>query len=151
VLTGPPDAGKTAVLHQVVASRKSQGKATVYINCREKDYMSSQAFAAELKLQLTAHFRSKAFRHFAFTVLDSSSRFRNFVMRLGATPSPVGVETGSAYKHLVHHFQNPSITALDDVLKDFFDFLQACKVCPTNVFPVLITAMRPHAQIKQIC
>ena len=47
VLTGPPDAGKTAVLQQVVVCRKSEARATLYINCREKDYMSSQAATVE--------------------------------------------------------------------------------------------------------
>ena len=134
MLTGPPDAGKTAVLQQVVVRRKSEARATLYINCREKDYMSSQAFAAQLKSQLIAQFRSKALKKFAITILDSLSEFRSFVMRLGPTVSPVGVETGSAFKQFLQHFQSPSITALDDVLKEFAGFLQACKVCPA-MFP----------------
>ena len=137
VLTGPPDAGKTAVLQQVVATRRSQTKATLYINCREKDYMSSQAFAAELKLQLIAQFRSKTFRRFAFTLLDSLSEFRSFVIRLGPTQSPVGVENGSAFIQFLQHLQNPSVTALDDVLKDFVGFLRACKLCPMHIPPCL--------------
>lgn len=127
VLTGPPDAGKTAVLQQAVGRRKSEARATLYINCREKDYMSSQAFAAQFKFQLIEQFRSKALKDFAFTTLDSLSEFRSFVMRLGPTVSPI---RGSAFKQFLQHFQSPSITALDDVLKDFVGFLRACKVCP---------------------
>jgi len=109
----------------------------LYINCREKDYMSSQAFAAELKLQLIAQFRSKTFRRFAFTLLDSLSEFRSFVIRLGPTQSPVGVENGSAFIQFLQHLQNPSVTALDDVLKDFVGFLRACKLCPMHIPPCL--------------
>lgn len=132
-MTGPPDAGKTAVLQQLVVRRKSEARATLYINCREKDYMSSQAFATQLKLQLIAQFRSKALKTFAFTTLDSLSGFRSFVTRLGPTGSPVGVETGSAFMQFLQHFQSPRITALDDLLKLFVGFLQACKVCPADV------------------
>ncbi|DBA72613.1 TPA: hypothetical protein ACH3X2_010361 [Trebouxia sp. C0005] len=133
VLTGPPDAGKTAVLQQAVGRRKSEARATLYINCREKDYMSSQAFAAQFKFQLIEQFRSKALKDFAFTTLDSLSEFRSFVMRLGPTVSPI---RGSAFKQFLQHFQSPSITALDDVLKDFVGFLRACKKGP--VLPTII-------------
>ncbi|KAL3151459.1 hypothetical protein ABBQ38_012462 [Trebouxia sp. C0009 RCD-2024] len=136
VLTGPPDAGKTAVLQEVVVRRKSEARATLYINCREKDYMSSQAFAAQLKLQLIAQFRSKALKDFALTTLDSLSEFRSFVMSLGPTVSPLGVEPGSAFKLFLQHLQSPSITALDDVLKEFIGFLKACKKGP--VLPTII-------------
>ena len=95
--------------------------------------MSSQAFAAQLKLQLIAQFRSKAFKDFAFTTLDSLSEFRSFVMRLRPTVSPVGVETGSAFRQFLQHLQSPSITGLDDVLKELVCFLRACRVCQANV------------------
>ena len=84
--------------------------------------MSSQVFAAELMLQLVAQFRSKAFANFAFTVLDGVSEFRSFVIRLGSTRPPVGLESGSAFKQFSHHLQSPSITALDDVPKEFLGF-----------------------------
>ena len=108
MLTGPPDAGKTAVLQHLAARRKSQARATLYINCREKDHMSSQAFAAQLKHQLIAQFRSKAWRDFAFTVLDSLSEFRSFVKRLSPTVSPARFGTGSAFKQSCNTCRTPA-------------------------------------------
>lgn len=142
LLTGPPDAGKTAVLQQVVAKRRSQAKVSLYINCREQDYMNSQAFAAEFKLQLIAQFGSKAFRDFAFTVLDSLSEFRSFVMRLQPTKSQSRGKTSSAFMQFLQHFKSPSVTALDDVLKVFVGFVRACKV---RLVHVSMTRMRPQA------
>ena len=144
LLTGPPDAGKTAVLQQVVAKRRSQAKVTLYINCREQDYMNSHAFAAEFKLQHIAQFGSQAFRDFAFTVLDSLSEFRSFVMRLQPTKPQIRGKTSSAFIQFLQHFKSPSITALDDVLKVFGGFLRACKVRLVHV-PLPMIRMRPQA------